>query len=194
MKSKRAYTMTRRAEATDRTRLRIQHAVIMCAEEQLLRDVSLDDVARRADVSVQTVLRHFGSKAGLVTAATDYMKRQVQGEREAPAGDLDMAVETLLDHYERRGKLTLLLLAQEDTDEQVRSITSIGKQIHREWVRAVLAPEGADDELVDLLVVASDVYTWKLLRRDRRLSRSQTEQRIKHLVTAVVAAAEMELS
>ncbi|MFI5625284.1 TetR/AcrR family transcriptional regulator [Nocardioides sp. NPDC051685] len=193
MKSKRAYTMTRRAEAAEQTRLRIQDAVIAYAEERLLRDVSLDDVARRADVSVQTVLRHFGSKAGLVTAATDYMSRQVQVERAAPTGDLDSAVHTLLDHYERRGRLSLLLLAQEDTDEQVRSITSIGKRMHREWVRAVLVPEGADDELVDLLVVATDVYTWKLLRRDRQLSRPQTEQRIKKLVAAVLATAGSEI-
>ena len=43
------------------------------------------------------------------------------------------------------------------------------------------------DELVDLLVVATDVYAWKLLRRDRGLSRQDTENRISSLVRAVLA-------
>jgi hypothetical protein len=43
------------------------------------------------------------------------------------------------------------------------------------------------DELVDLLVVATDVYAWKLLRRDRGLSRHDCENRIAGLVRAVLA-------
>ena len=42
--------------------------------------------------------------------------------------------------------------------------------------------------LVDLLVVATDVYTWKLLRRDRRLSVARTRERMEALVRAVLAA------
>ena len=195
MKSKRSYSMATRAEAAERTRRRIQEAAISCAEVHRLKDISLDDIAGRAQVSVQTVLRHFGSKAGLVAATTDYMNRQVQSERRAPAGDRDAAVHALVDHYEKRGRLTLLLLAQEDTDPQVQSITAAGKRLHREWVEGVLLPDGTtDQELVDLLVVATDLYTWKLLRRDRRLSRAQTEERINRLVVAVLSAAGREVA
>ncbi len=46
--------------------------------------------------------------------------------------------------------------------------------MHRDWVETIFAlrssPGGED--LVDLLVVATDVYTWKLLRRDRGLLRA----------------------
>jgi hypothetical protein len=65
--------------------------------------------------------------------------------------------------------------------------------MHRAWVAEVFAGalDGLDpagrDELVDLLVVATDVYAWKLLRRDRGLSRAQTEHRIHTLVSAVLA-------
>ena len=41
--------------------------------------------------------------------------------------------------------------------------------------------------MVDLLVVATDVYTWKLLRRDRRLSVRRTCERMESLVRAVLA-------
>jgi hypothetical protein len=43
------------------------------------------------------------------------------------------------------------------------------------------------DEAIDLLVVATDVYTWKLLRHDRGLSRSATQERMRALVDAVLA-------
>ena len=63
--------------------------------------------------------------------------------------------------------------------------------MHRRWVRTVLHPEPRDperaEEIVDLLVVATDVYTWKLLRRDRGLTRAETLNRIRALVAAVLA-------
>jgi len=43
------------------------------------------------------------------------------------------------------------------------------------------------EELTDLLVVATDVYTWKLLRRDRGLDRPTAEARVRHLIVAVLA-------
>jgi hypothetical protein len=42
-------------------------------------------------------------------------------------------------------------------------------------------------ELVPELVVATDVYTWKLLRRDQDLSREQTRDSIRRTVHALLA-------
>jgi hypothetical protein len=56
-------------------------------------------------------------------------------------------------------------------------------------VRATFAPQlrGRPPELVvDLLVVALDVYTWKILRRDRGLERAEAQERMVALVEAVV--------
>ena len=66
-----------------------------------------------------------------------------------------------------------------------------GRAVHRRWVREVfgplLPPAGPDrDEVLDLLVVATDVYTWKLLRRDRGLSAPRTRARTEALVRAVL--------
>ncbi len=41
-------------------------------------------------------------------------------------------------------------------------------------------------ELVPELIVATDVYTWKLLRRDQGLSREQTAAAIRHMVQAIL--------
>jgi hypothetical protein len=115
----------------------------------------------------------------------------VSDERRAPVGDVANAVRVIVDHYERRGDEALLMLAQESHQELMARVTDRGKALHRAWVEQVFAPylDGADDreELTDLLVVATDVYTWKLLRRDRRHGRARTESRMRHLVERVLA-------
>jgi hypothetical protein len=65
--------------------------------------------------------------------------------------------------------------------------------MHRTWVTDVFAPfAGPRDPLIDLLVVATDVYTWKLLRLDRRHSRARTEQLIHRMVTSLLEGARQQ--
>lgn len=56
----------------------------------------------------------------------------------------------------------------------------------------VFAPQLAGREdgaaLTDLLVVATDVYPWKLLRRDAGLDRTTTQERLLRLVRALLPA------
>jgi AcrR family transcriptional regulator len=193
MKTTRSYTMTARAEAAERTRVRILEAAIDLATSKLLADISLDDIAAEAGVSVQTVLRRFGSRAGLIEAATLHGSQQVGEERRAPVGDVAAAVDVVVDHYELRGDGVVLLLAQETTDPQVRRITDNGRRLHRDWVETVFAPylpdsHAARTELVDLLSVATDVHTWRQLRRDRGLDRATTARRMHLLVSALLTS------
>jgi AcrR family transcriptional regulator len=189
MKTKRTYTMTARARAVEKTRRRILGATFELSDRRKISAISLEDVAQRAGVSVQTILRQFGSRAGLLEATTAHAVSTVTEERATPVGDVESAVRVIVDHYELRGDAVLLRLAQESEDEQVRVVTERGRRLHRRWVEEVFSPYvGPDDPMTDLLVVATDVYTWKLLRRDRGLSRAQTEERIKHLVTALLPA------
>lgn len=191
MNTARTYTMTARARSVEQTRTRILDGTVDLHGERLAADIGLDDVAARAGVSVQTVLRHFGSRAGLVDAAFEHGLRDVREERQAPVGDVDAAVHALVEHYETRGDGVLVMLAQEQGQELVRRITDSGRKVHREWVEEVFHPYLAEhpdtDELTDLLVVATDVYAWKLLRRDRGLSRRRTESRIRTMVRALLA-------
>jgi AcrR family transcriptional regulator len=188
MKSTRSYSMGARAQAVEETRRRILEATFALAAGRVISAISLGDVATGAGVSVQTVIRQFGSRAGLLEATTAYALEQVTGEREAPVGDIDAALVVLVDHYELRGDASVLMLAQERIDEQAAVITHSGKALHRRWVRTVFAPYLQGAAMLDLLVVATDVYTWKLLRRDRALSRARTEKLMKTLVTAVLVA------
>lgn len=190
MNTSRTYTMTTRARSTEQTRVRILDAAVALHLERLTADIALDHIAERASVSVQTLLRHFGSRDGLVEAAFEHARHAVEVERAAPSGDITAAVHAIVEHYESRGDGVLVLLAQEHSESFVRRITEHGKALHRTWVKEVFAPflDRPDaEETVDLLVVATDVYTWKLLRRDRGLSESSTEDRIKLLVSRVLS-------
>lgn len=195
MKTTRSYTMRARAAAVEETRRRVLQATLDLAADRPVAEIGLELVARQAGVSVQTVLRHFGSRAGLVQATTDYAGALISAERRAPGGDPQEAVRVLVDHYEGRGDSTLLLLAQEGTDETVRTVVESGRGVHRAWVAEsfghVLDDLETDrrEETLDLLAVVTDVYTWKQLRRDQHLSRATTEARIHTLVAAVLAAA-----
>lgn len=183
--------MDARAQAVAQTRERILGALFELGTDRLLPEISLEDVAAEADVSVQTILRHFGSRAGLLDATMEHALARVAEEREAPVGDVDAAVSVIIDHYERRGKTALLMLAQEHADPAVGELTRRGRQLHRTWVTDVFAPFlSDDDELVDLLGVATDVYTWKILRLDRRLSRARTQARMHRLVSTLLAGSD----
>ena len=188
MKTTRKYTMGARARAVEATRRRIVESLIALAGERPFAEITLDTVAERAGVSVQTVLRQFGSRDGLLGEAMDAAMVDADEERRTPPGDEAAAVRIVVDHYERRGRTALLMLAQEAHDDVARKATDRGKAMHRDWVRAAFAPATQDDALLDLLVVATDVYAWKLLRIDRGLSRADTERRLHDLVAAVLAA------
>lgn len=195
MKSKRPYVMRVRADAVADTRRRILQAAFDLTGEKLSLEIVLADVAARAGVSVQTILRHFGSREALFDAMTAFARAQIVAERAAPAGDVAAAVQVIFSHYEARGDAVLRFLGQELWDDRVKQVTDRGRRTHREWVQAVFAPQlavrpaASREALTDLLVVATDVYTWKLLRRDKNLARHTAEQRVMDLIAALLAAA-----
>jgi AcrR family transcriptional regulator len=191
---RRRYVMRARADSAAATRKRIVAAAIALYYERPGPGSTLDDIARRAGVTVQTVLRRFGSRAALDDAARAEAIAQVEDERRAEPGDVRGAARALIDHYERRGRVVLAMLAQETLDG-APDLTD-GRALHRRWVADSFAPQLARraprrrDALVDQLVIATDVYAWKLLRVDRGLSRASTQDRIESLIAAVVSRKE----
>jgi AcrR family transcriptional regulator len=188
----RSYTMRARAESKSKTRERILDAVIALSQARLSLEIVLADVAERAGVTVQTVLRHFGSRQGLFERAQARQVARVRAERAAPVGDAASAVRTIVNFYDRLGEWSLRLQAQEHSDEPSRRRVELGRRLHREWVEEVFAPQLAGrrdrEELVDLLVVATDLLTWKILRRDGGMDRSTTCKRMLRLVWAILAS------
>ncbi len=186
---KRPYRMQARAVAAHTTGRRILQAVTELFMERWLDQFSLADVATRAGVTVQTVLRRFGSKEGLIAAAGAELQRRVEQQRgAAPVGDVNGAVRNLFDHYEDVGDLVLRSLAQEGMHASIRALTDDGRKLHQEWVERTFAPllpgaPGKERERMRAqLITVTDVYVWKLLRRDLGLDREEAELALRELI------------
>jgi AcrR family transcriptional regulator len=187
--SRRPYRMVARAESAAATGERILDAAVDVFWEVPGAQMSMEEVARRAGVTVQTVIRRFGGRDGLFRAAAEREADRVGRQRDqAPAGDARAAVRVLLDHYEAMGDRVIRLLAEEERVPDVAQILDRGRAYHREWCARVFAPALSDLAGVERhrrlaqLVAVCDVYTWKLLRRDARLSRRQTETALLELL------------
>ena len=188
----RTYDNTQRARAAERTKERI-----VAASEALLAggpvgDVTLQAIADEAGVTVQTVLRHLGSRDGCFAAVGERLGARVEAQRGGTAtGDVEAAVAALVAHYEAEGRLVLNLLAQETGGDPLpRSASEAGRAYHRAWVLRCFGPglEEADPERVDALVAATDLYVWKLLRLDLGRSLEATERILVRLVRSVLEA------
>lgn len=191
MKS-RKYDMSTREAAKLGTRDAIIDACVQACMAQRSFEVTLAAVAERAGVTVKTVLRHFGSRDDLLDAAFQRAYDEAIAERTSPPGDVDSALDALIAHYERLGDVVLAMLAQDDSDARARRMNATGRLTHRAWVEEVFDEHLPSDHdtrsrLVDALVVATDVYCWKILRRDRKLSVPEVRDRILLLTEAVLA-------
>ncbi|MGH2904068.1 MAG: TetR/AcrR family transcriptional regulator [Solirubrobacteraceae bacterium] len=185
----RPYKQVARAQAQQRTR----DALLDAASEELSKagssKASLETVAAKAGVTKQTALRHFGSKDGLIDAAFRRLSEGVRKERgAAPVGDVPGAARNLMEHYERYGDMMMRLLGEGHLFYLLRRATDHGRQVHVEWVKRTFAPQleslrGAERERrTAQLVAVCDVYVWKLLRRDMKLSARQAEIALVELI------------
>lgn len=197
VQARRSYRMGVRAEAMAETGRRILEATINLGPELLSDQATLDDVAAQAGVTVQTVLRRFSSKEGLISAAAEEVRSRVWSQRnEAPVGDIAGAVRNLVEHYEETGDNTLRMLAQEDRYPAIRAHTDMGRAGHYEWVERTFAPfleeiSGQERERLRAGIIAiCDLYVWKILRRDLGLGREQTELALVEMLTALLERGE----
>jgi AcrR family transcriptional regulator len=191
MKATRPYLMRVRADSMDATRQRILDAAVEALWRRRASEIRLEDVAVAARVTVQTVLRIFGRKSALMASASAQLRDRIVEQRSSAApGDLAGTVSALFDHYEDMGDFVIRNLADEQVLPQLRGPLDQGRRAHRRSMRRQFAPQlvGREDEaaLLDALVIACDVYTWKILRRDAGRSRDDAEACVRFIVTRIL--------
>jgi len=201
----RSYKQVARAKAQEQTR----ETLLQAATEEVERDswtqASLESVAGRAGVSKQTVLRHFGSKQGLLDAVISRTSSLVVKERnQAPIGDIPGAVANLMHHYERYGDIMVRLLPYRDAVVRVMGSESRrrnpltravdhGHEVHEEWVLRTFEPQLSNldprtrERRLAQLVAICDVYVWKILRRDIGLERAHVEEAVVEMIERLLA-------
>jgi len=158
--------------------------------------LSMRRVAAKANVSLSTVVRHFGTKDALLAALVAHGDEDDERDElrtKMEPGDVAAAVRIVIGDYEEAGQQLMNMLSQEHRFPALSELLDIGRRGHRRWVRWAFAPQLAGrsragkTQLEDLLVVSTDVYTWKLLRIDRGLSVRATGAAMTELCEAVVA-------
>lgn len=190
---KRTYRQGARATAAADTYRRVVEAFLTRMETLVFDEITLDSVAAAAGVTVQTVIRRFTSKEGLLRAAAESFGNDIQLRRAVSHGGTAALIKALVDDYEITGDLTIRLLAQEQ-HAAIKEVLALGRRFHRQWVGDVfrssleLLPRAARERQLAGLVVLTDVYTWKLLRRDQEFSAAGTAAVMLELIEASLGA------
>jgi AcrR family transcriptional regulator len=161
---KRRYVMTARTAKAEATKARIRVSAMELYCERPVEDFTLEEVAERAGVAVRTILRAYATKDELVYAALEEMAAS------------DLVIQRLSDERRRPG---------------LKPSLDQGRENHRDGVKTIFAPQleqrhgAARAQLLNILIVMTDVYVWKLLRRDIGLSRSAAEATVCKMIAGV---------
>lgn len=185
---RRSYRMKTRAQAQLATQERILRAALRLFSEWPYEVVSFERIAEDAHVSVQTVIRHFGSKEQLFHAATRQGLEEACGARITPPGDVVAAVEQIVAHYERWGDLIQHLLLQREHVLNVGPTLEEGRRAHVQWVERTFAPllanlsEPLQRRRRAQLLAITDISTLRILRRDLSLSPQETKEALQEMI------------
>jgi AcrR family transcriptional regulator len=188
--------MDKRRAAVEETRQRILEATLALHSEKGIFGTSWQDIARRADVSVGTVYKHFPSLDELVPACGELMYAitrppSLEDAPEIFAGAhtleerLGRLVSELFDFYERGAPYI-------ETDFQERQLPVV-----REWeaymratraglVREALLPAGPDESTVGAVSALLDFPTFKSFM-DRDIPKEQAAKTMNEVLLCWVA-------
>ena len=170
MNQTRAYSMVVRSEKAAATRQRILDVARVLFDSHAT-DFTLEQVASTAGTSVQTVLRAFGGKEGLLGEVIGSLRNRETLVADPPRS-VDEAVSRLIDDYEEIGDRVIRVLCEEHRIPGFAAAAAHGRCSHRAWVEASFAEAlsayrgPVQQRVVLALLAATDVYVWKLLRRD----------------------------
>jgi|SRR5690242_9497096 len=184
---KRRYSMTSRAAKAQATRDRIRESAMAIYRERPVEDFTLEDVAHRAQTTVQTVLRAYGSKEDLMLAALTGLVQSGAPTKPAKPGNVEAAVREIFDIYETVGDLVVARLGDERRLPALKASLDEGRAGHRDWVALAFAPYLCENpQLFEMLNVLTDVYVWKVLRRDRGLDRASAHSVVVTMISSVL--------
>lgn len=188
--------MTTRAAAAERTGERILDAMLERYAELPYDRVRLEDVARDAGVTVQTVIRRFGTKHGLLAAAIEREASRLVADRAAAMGlGAQATISALVRFYEHHGALILKMYAEAHQAPGVPELAARSRAYHVTWCREVFSEALGNTSdaptrkrRLAQVVAICDATTWRILRFDGHLSPEQTEQALLEMLLPLLPA------
>jgi len=193
-RSRRSYDSPLREEQAEATRGRILDALVR-AMAGGLASLSVPAVAREAGVSIPTIYRHFGSKAGLIAALGPYVS--------AKAGLIPDAIPESIDDMGDAIRSTYRNLDEMDATLRAAMASQIGAEARqaampwrRSWHRDVMrrsAPDLSDAEverLTDLSIVLMSSGTFRVFRDYLGLDADEAANRTEWALRTLVHGAQ----
>ncbi len=160
--------MDRRAAAAEATRLRVLEAAVALHAERGPVATKWADIAKRADVALGTVYRHFPGYDELLPACTSYGMALVRpptvqlfSATRSPRGRLTVLVKEIFAFYERAQSW---LRHGECDRRKIPAADAIYRRreaLFEELVRAALGPRAKLAHAVDTAVVLTSFPSWR---------------------------------
>jgi AcrR family transcriptional regulator len=189
----RNYNNKRRALGAAETTGKIIRAFGELWKDNPVHEITLENIAEKSGVTIRTILRKFGSRDGLIQACLDHdVHFIIEERRKAPVGDIDGITRALLSNYEEMGEAGIRTIYMENEFKEARDIGIKGRKEHRKWCAEVFAPylpdPGQDDYEIKLtaFITSTEIYLWKLLRKDLGYDQEKTFQVFKMLLEGLV--------
>lgn len=190
----RRYDMSTRAEAAEQTADRLLDVMLARFASTPYERIRLEDIGADAGVTVQTVIRRFGGKAGLLLAVVTRELGRIAAAREsaAQAAPAETLV-ALVEHYERYGHLILKTYAEAPLVAGLPDLAARGRAFHVDWCTRAFGthlPAGLGDDERRLrlasIVALADATTWRILREDGRLTPAEVERALGDLLLPLI--------
>jgi AcrR family transcriptional regulator len=192
MQEGRKYEMKARSASAAQTEANILKAAGELWLKFPLHEITLERIAEKAETTVRTILRKFGSREGLFISAIGKDVAGIEAIKDAAeVGNLPLAVDLLMKEYEATGEAGVRLLALEDELPSVAQVLQHARKIHTAWCARVFAPylpSEADPQyrlLLGMYYASTDVNQWKLLRKDLGYSQEETAQILLQRLNAI---------
>lgn len=175
------------------TSTRILDATLQLYAAHPVDQIRLESIAADAEVSVPTIVRRYGGKAGAIVALVQRELSRLADRRTAHAGDsLETIITDLVEHYERYGLLILKVYAESQLIEGLAEIASQGRSYHVAWCRQTFSTRLVGDETARARQLAAaiaicDATTWRILRYDGGLDPRETAATLRELLEPITS-------
>jgi len=164
----RKYSLGKRAKSVEHTRQRIVDAVVALHREKGIAATSHDDIARRADVAVATVYRHFPTIGDIVPACGAQIltitRPPMPAEVLAPGVPAERITRTIPEMFAFWGRIAPWqekAICDAAEIPALREALDQGDQYHRAIVTAMLQGVTSAEDDIRLVMALTGFHAWR---------------------------------
>lgn len=177
---KKSYSANIQIEIKSHTNKRILAAVKALAMEYWLDEITLFQIAEKANVSIQTLFRHFGSREQLIQHAVSLISSEIMAQHAIPEEvSVQSIVSNLIDYYELNGQWIIRLRSQAERLAKYEEFQAGWQESHHKWIQNSFAiylqalTTVSKNELEDTLFGLTDVHFWYVYCHELRKSKQE---------------------